>query len=52
MHTPPPTALLWDAVAGVVLGVVGSNGVAEMILAILLVPAIGKILVQLKRRGA
>ena len=41
-----------DAVAGVVLGVVGSNGVAEMILAILLVPAIGKILVQLKRRGA
>lgn len=41
-----------DAVAGVVLGVVGSNGVAEMILAILLVPAIGKILVQLKRRSA
>lgn len=41
-----------DAVAGVVLGVVGSNGVAEMILAIILVPAIGKILVQLKRRGA
>lgn len=41
-----------DAVAGVVLGVVGSNGVAEMILAIILVPAIGKILVQLKRRSA
>ncbi|OUP12484.1 ECF transporter S component [Anaeromassilibacillus sp. An200] len=39
-----------EAVAGVVLGVVGTNGVAETALAAVLTPAIGKILLSLKRR--
>ena len=39
-----------EAVAGVVLGVVGTNGVAETALAAVLPPAIGKILLSLKRR--
>lgn len=39
-----------EAVAGLVLGVVGTNGVAETALAAVLTPAIGKILLSLKRR--
>ena len=39
-----------EAVAGVVLGVVGTNGVAETAHAAVLTPAIGKILLSLKRR--
>lgn len=42
--------ILVEAVAGVVLGVVGTNGVAETALAAVLTPAIGKILLSLKRR--
>ena len=41
-----------EGVAAVVLGVVGSNGVAETALAVVLVPAIGKILLALKRRNS
>lgn len=39
-----------DMVAGVVLGIVGTNGVIEAIGAGILVAAVGKILLQLKRR--
>ena len=39
-----------EAVAGLVLGVVGTNGVAETALAAVLTPALGKILLSLKRR--
>ena len=41
-----------EGVAAVVLGVVGSNGVAETALAVVLVPAIGKVLLALKRRNS
>lgn len=41
-----------DGVAAAVLTVVGTNGVAETALAVILVPAIGKILLSLKRRNS
>ena len=41
-----------EGVAAVVLGVVGTNGVAETALAVVLVPAIGKVLLALKRRNS
>ena len=39
-----------DAVAGVVMGVVGTNGLAETVIAAVLVAGIGKVLLPLKRR--
>ena len=39
-----------DAVAGVIMGVVLTNGVAEAIIAGVLVSVIGKVLLNLKRK--
>lgn len=41
-----------NAVAGVVMGVVGTNGVAEAIVAAILTAAIGKALLQLTRKSS